>query len=289
MMSPVELRRILAEWRLRVQRVRDILQPPSWSELEWRQFSQALALLVREHGVYWDLRWKLQDGGELVCQVEHVPGERTSLVVAQSGGFVVDVESYTWLWAEFNMEGEFSREPYWIDGTWKDALTALLLPLERRSSYMLAGRQHTPQALLLQEGARPNTGQYSLPLPNAYLESHETNGNSLSTEEPPPADPISPEPPAEISTNGHPPAAAETVSEPEFSPTDNSAAETLPAEAPTPPPTDPPSEPVQEENPISAPTPVKLPSKARDRYHRQRAKLRFSRSQRPLQPRSYYR
>lgn len=164
------MRRILAEWRLRLQRIKEIVQPPSWHEPEWRQFSQALALLVREHGrswiidpnVYWDLRWKLQDGGELICQVEHVPGEKTSLVVAQNGGFAEEVGSYTWLWAEFNMEGNFARDPYWVDGTWKDALTTLLLPLERQSNYLLAGMAVTPDSLLLQEGARPNDGNYPI-------------------------------------------------------------------------------------------------------------------------------
>jgi len=164
MISPVELHRILAEWRVRLQRAKDILQPPVWNEKEWRQFSQALALMIREHGrswiidpnVYWDLRWNLQDGGELVCQIEHIPGEKTSLVVAQNGGFAESVGSYTWLWAEFNMEGNFARDPYWVEGTWKDALTALLLPLDRQGAYLLAGRAQTPDSLLLQDGARPN-------------------------------------------------------------------------------------------------------------------------------------
>ena len=170
-MSPVELYRILAEWRVRLQRAKDILQPPTWDEQEWRQFSQALALMVRNHGrswiidpqVYWDLRWNLQDGGELVCQIEHTPGEKTSLVVAQNGGFAESVGSYTWLWAEFNMEGNFSRDPYWVEGTWKDALTQLLLPLDRQSGFFLAGRAETPDSLLLQEGARPNDGRALLP------------------------------------------------------------------------------------------------------------------------------
>lgn len=176
-MSSVELRRIIAEWRLRMQRVKDILQPPAWTEKEWRQFSQALALLVRDHGqswiidpnVYWDLRWKLQDGGELICQVEHVPEIKTSLVVAQTGGFAAQAGSYTWLWAEFNPAGDFSRDPYWVDGSWRDALTALLLPLDRQSSYMLAGRTETPEALLLQDGARPNDG-VTLALPAGFSE-----------------------------------------------------------------------------------------------------------------------
>jgi len=188
MMSPVEMRRILAEWRLRLQRIKEIVQPPSWQESEWRQFSQALALLVRQHGrswiidpnVYWDLRWKLQDGGELIAQVEHVPGEKTSLVVAQNGGFAEEVGSYTWLWAEFNMEGNFARDPYWVEGTWKDALTTLLLPLERQSGYLLAGMAETPDSLLLQEGARPNDGNY----PIAFLGQGETNGASADASAP---------------------------------------------------------------------------------------------------------
>jgi FeS assembly protein IscX len=171
MISPVELHRILAEWRVRLQRAKEILQPPAWNEKEWRQFSQALALMVRDHGrswiidpnVYWDLRWNLQEGGELVCQIEHIPGEKTSLVVAQNGGFAEAVGSYTWLWAEFNTEGNFARDPYWVEGTWKDALTAFLLPLDRQSAYLLAGRAETPDSLLLQDGARPND-RNSLPM-----------------------------------------------------------------------------------------------------------------------------
>lgn len=171
MISPVELHRILAEWRVRLHRAKEILQPPAWNEKEWRQFSQALALMVRDHGrswiidpnVYWDLRWNLQDGGELVCQIEHIPGEKTSLVVAQNGGFAESVGSYTWLWAEFNLEGNFARDPYWVEGTWKDALTAFLLPLDRQSAYLLAGRAETPDSLLLQDGARPND-RNSLPM-----------------------------------------------------------------------------------------------------------------------------
>lgn len=166
MISSVELQRIFAEWRVRLHRAKEILQPPTWSEKEWRQFSQALALMVRDHGrswiidpnVYWDLRWNLQDGGELVCQIEHVPNEKTSLVVAQNGGFAQTIGSYTWLWAEFNMEGNFARDPYWVEGTWKDALTAFLLPLDRQSNFLLAGRAETPDSLLLQDGARPNDG-----------------------------------------------------------------------------------------------------------------------------------
>jgi hypothetical protein len=191
-MSPVELRRIIAEWRLRVSRVKNILQPPSWSEQQWRQFAQALALLVRDHGrswiidpnVYWDLRWKLQDGGELVCQVEHIPTEKTSLVVAQTGGFAAEVGSYTWLWAEFNMAGDFARDPYWVEGTWKEALTALLTPLDRQSSYLLAGRTDTPNALLNQAGARPNDAYFHLSLTEG---DRRANGNGIRQEPSEPA------------------------------------------------------------------------------------------------------
>ena len=171
MISPVEFARIVAEWRVRLQRAKDILQTPSWTEKDWRQFSQALALMVRDHGrswiidpkVYWDLRWNLKEGGELVCQIEHTPGEKTSLVVAQNGGFAQSIGSYTWLWAEFNQEGDFARDPYWVEGTWKDALTAFLLPLDRQTNYLLAGRAETPEHLLLQDGARPNDGVALLP------------------------------------------------------------------------------------------------------------------------------
>ena len=190
MISSVELRRILAEWRVRLGRAREILQPPTWNEKEWRQFSQALALMVRDHGrswiidpnVYWDLRWNLQDGGELVCQIEHIPGEKTSLVVAQNGGFAQDVGSYTWLWAEFNMEGNFARDPYWVEGTWKDALTAFLVPLDRQSAYLLAGRAETPDSLLLQEGARPNDGNQVHLLPGMSNAEPARNGDYYAVE-----------------------------------------------------------------------------------------------------------
>jgi len=221
MISPVELHRILGEWRVRLSRVKDILQPPTWDEKEWRQFSQALALMVRDHGrswiidpnVYWDLRWRLQDGGELVCQIEHVPGEKTSLVVAQNGGFAESVGSYTWLWAEFNMEGNFSRDPYWVEGTWKDALTSLLLPLDRQAAYLLAGRAETPDALLLQDGARPNDQNRLALMPGltetgdyAATESREETTFDVVTESSPP-EPAEPgvEKPADVivETNGH--------------------------------------------------------------------------------------
>jgi len=243
MISPVELHRILAEWRVRLLRAKEILQPPSWNEKEWRQFSQALALMVRDHGrswiidpnVYWDLRWNLQNGGELVCQIEHVPGEKTSLVVAQNGGFAEAVGSYTWLWAEFDMEGNFARDPYWVEGTWKDALTAFLLPLDRQSAYLLAGRAETPEALLLQDGARPNDRNSVPLLPGVSETAHagsvaqatfavEKNGNRNGEEEATvisetPAPAAAPEPPltpasASEAANGTGDAIAPPVPEP---------------------------------------------------------------------------
>lgn len=165
MLPVVEFRRIMAEWRLRWQRVRDIVAPPQWSEHDWRQFSQGVTLLVIDHGkswiidpnIYWDLRWQLQGGGELIAQVEHVPEQKTTLIVAQQGGFADGVvDSYTWLWAEFNMQGEFARDPYFVDGTWKEALTILLLPFQKQAGFYLHAPSQTPRELLLQEGARPN-------------------------------------------------------------------------------------------------------------------------------------
>jgi hypothetical protein len=160
MLSTVELRRLFSEWGWRLKRVQAILQPPVWSEEEWRQFAQALTLLLQKHGAtwvkgdcqYWDLRWEIREGGELVCQAEQRGSEVLSLVVAQTGGFAEEVGSYTWLWAEFNAEGHFSRDPYWVDGTWKEALISLLLPYQYRSNFYLAAPTETPAALMLGNG-----------------------------------------------------------------------------------------------------------------------------------------
>jgi len=160
MLSTVELRRLFSEWGWRLKRVQAILQPPVWSEEEWRQFAQALTLLLQKHGAtwvkgdcqYWDLRWEIREGGELVCQAEQRGSEVLSLVVAQTGGFAEEVGSYTWLWAEFNAEGHFARDPYWVDGTWKEALISLLLPYQYRSNFYLAAPTETPAALMLGNG-----------------------------------------------------------------------------------------------------------------------------------------
>jgi len=155
--SALELRRILTEWRTRLQRVHAILAPPEWGERDWKQFGRALVGLLQRHGTtwtdeprtYWDLRWNLRDGGQLICQVESIPGQKLSLVVAQMGGFVQEVESYTWFWVEFDPEGEFIRDPYWVEGTWKEALTTLLLPYQYQSGYYLSGTAPTPPSLML--------------------------------------------------------------------------------------------------------------------------------------------
>lgn len=157
MISGIELRRIYTEWRTRLQRVQAILKPPTWSESDWKRFGRSLVGLLRRHGAtwtvepktYWDLRWRLTDGGELICQAESIPNEKISVVVAQMGGFVQGVESYTWFWAEFTPEGEFIRDPYWVEGTWKDALATLLMPYQYRAGYYLTGTAPTPPSLML--------------------------------------------------------------------------------------------------------------------------------------------
>jgi len=163
MFSTVELGRIYYEWRLRLRRVISILNPPQWSVEEWRQFSMALAVMVRRHGAswiieprtYWDMRWELQGGGHLISQIEHIPNEKTTLIVAQTGGFAKELGSYTWLWAEFGMDGQFSRDVYWVDGNWKEALLSLMMPYQQ-VGYYLAGPTETPRELLLQDGATAN-------------------------------------------------------------------------------------------------------------------------------------
>lgn len=157
MISTVELRRVFAEWRTRLRRVQAILQPPVWVETEWSKFGMALIELLQRHGttwvaesrIYWDLRWHLLDGGELICQAEATEGQKISIVVAQMGGFMKDVESYTWFWVEFNPEGELLRDPYWVEGTWKEALMTLLLPYQYQAGYYLAGSAPTPPSLWL--------------------------------------------------------------------------------------------------------------------------------------------
>ncbi len=171
MISPLELRRVLNEWRTRLQRVCSILQPPVWQETEWTRFGRALVALLQQHGAtwtvetktYWDLRWNLRDGGELICQAEAIPDQKLSLVVAQTGGWVREAESYTWFWLEFTPEGELARDPYWIEGTWKEALMTLLIPFQYQAGYYLAGAAPTPPSLML-EGSSPNNAAASPPV-----------------------------------------------------------------------------------------------------------------------------
>ncbi len=142
-----------------------------------------LTLLLQKHGAtwaqeqpdgstkqFWDLRWAIREGGELICQAEQQGNERLSLVVAQSGGFAEEVGSYTWLWAEFGSDGHFSKDPYWVDGTWKDALISLLLPYQYQSNFYLAAPTETPAALMLGsgEGAR-GTAQRGRPASGSGL------------------------------------------------------------------------------------------------------------------------
>ena len=144
------------EWRTRYQRVKAILNPPTWAETDWKQFGRCLVGLLQAHGAswsseaktYWDLRWHLRDGGELICQAE-ADSQKISLVVAQCGGWVEEAGSYTWFWVEFDLLGEFLRDPYWVEGTWREALMMLLTPYQQQSGYYLAGSAPTPPSLML--------------------------------------------------------------------------------------------------------------------------------------------
>jgi hypothetical protein len=146
MSSLIEFRRLFEEWKTRIERAKKIINPTPWTEEDWRQFSQGLILLVMKNGEtwpsdhktkYWDLRWKTKDGGELVCQIELFEDNARSLIVAQVGGFAASVGSYTWLWVELDEEGHFRRDPYFVDGTWKEALLTLLIPLKHQAGFYL--------------------------------------------------------------------------------------------------------------------------------------------------------
>ncbi|MDX2227938.1 MAG: hypothetical protein SFY92_12710 [Verrucomicrobiae bacterium] len=165
MIPVVEFRRLLNEWRIRWERIKVIVQPPAWSDEEWRQFSLVLVALVERNGAswtdaqgtsYWDLRWTLQEGGTLIVQVQLVPDQEVQLVVAQEGGFVNGTtDSYTWLWSTFNQEGRLTRDPYFVDGTWKEALMQLLVPYQYQAGFYLSGTTATPQQLMLENNATP--------------------------------------------------------------------------------------------------------------------------------------
>lgn len=150
----VEWNRVIHEWKARLRQIKDIIAPPEWSPEDWKIFATCLAILIQRHGyhwrndgiLYWDLRWKVREGGELVCQVEQVPEQSVAVTVAQNGGFAGDKEPYIWLWSVFDPEGNYIRDPYWVDGIWKDALVGLLLPYASRAGYYLSGRADTPNA-----------------------------------------------------------------------------------------------------------------------------------------------
>ena len=58
MISRVELRRIAHEWRTRLQRVQQILQPSEWAVDDWNRFARALTQMVRAYGsTSWDVSW----------------------------------------------------------------------------------------------------------------------------------------------------------------------------------------------------------------------------------------
>ncbi|MFQ3670150.1 MAG: hypothetical protein SNJ84_01680 [Verrucomicrobiia bacterium] len=163
-MSVVELKRLFQEWRIRVERARQILQPPSWTVEEWNRFARALALVIHRYGthwqtdatLFWDIRWDLQDGGCLICQLEEIPGEKRALVVAQQGGFSEGHDNYTWFYAEFGQGGEFLGQPYWVDGNWKDALAMILLPQQMAAGFYLADSPNgLPLGLTGGETSRP--------------------------------------------------------------------------------------------------------------------------------------
>jgi hypothetical protein len=79
----------------------------------------------------------LQDGGELICQAEDGSDGRKTLVVAQQGGFAEGLENYTWFYGEFGQTGDFLGNPYWVDGTWKEALAMMLLPQQAGAGFYL--------------------------------------------------------------------------------------------------------------------------------------------------------
>ncbi len=145
-MSLVELKRTFSEWRIRFQRARDVMQPAVWSDEEWNELALTLVAVVRKYGKqwedggtdYWDLRWELIEGGELACQFEDSPGQKRSLVVAQYGGFADGTDNYIWFYGEFNEHGTFIGHPYYVNGSWKDALAMILMPHKMSSTFYLA-------------------------------------------------------------------------------------------------------------------------------------------------------
>ncbi len=154
MISSVELHRILAEWRVRLQRAKEILQrrpgtrrTGASSPRPSRSWSVTTAAVGSSTRTF-------TGTCAGICRTAASSSARSSIFPARrprssSRRMAVSPESvgsYTWLWAEFDMDGQFARDPYWVEGTWKDALTAFLLPLDRQSAYLLAGRAETPDS-----------------------------------------------------------------------------------------------------------------------------------------------
>lgn len=162
MNSLLELRRLYAEWRIKLQRIQEVIQPKGWSEEEWNQFARVVVTVTAKYGrtwtngetTYWDLRWELQEGGQLVCQFEEETGVKKSLVIAQYGGFADNTENYIWFYSEFNDAGGFIGEPYWIEGSWKDALAMILMPQKMAAGFYLQDAGAPIQQHLL--GQSPN-------------------------------------------------------------------------------------------------------------------------------------
>ncbi len=162
-MSIVELRRLFSEWRIRMARVQEVLQPRAWAPEEWNEFARTVTLITQKYGKHWtagepetryyDLRWDLSEGGQLVCQFEDTANTKKSLVVAQYGGFADGTENYIWFYCEFNERGEFIGDPYWVDGNWKDALAMVLMPHKMAAGFYLQDAGAPIQQHLLQQGA----------------------------------------------------------------------------------------------------------------------------------------
>ncbi|MEM9445278.1 MAG: hypothetical protein AAGA18_07970 [Verrucomicrobiota bacterium] len=159
-MGLVELRRLYSEWRIRLRRVQEVIQPTVWSEQDWNRFAHSLVIVINKYGNTWDqeetkfsdIRWDVEGDAQLICQTEISPSKR-SLVVAQQGGFADSNHNYTWFYAEFNEQGEFIGNPYWVDGNWKDALAMVLLPQQMAAGFYLQASYNDglKQNLLLQD------------------------------------------------------------------------------------------------------------------------------------------
>jgi len=98
------------------------------------------------------MRWNIREGGQLVCQLEQDASLSLQIIVAQEGGFA-GTEPYMWMWVELDREGEFLREPFFVDGSWREALLVMLMPSHQQAGFLLGGGspatvlRHDPTAL----------------------------------------------------------------------------------------------------------------------------------------------